>query len=145
MDQIIIGRKDRADLPDFGLSRIQVKIDTGAYSCSVDCHSVKVVEVDGKQQLEVIFFNKDRSEFSGERFYFTEFISKKVTSSTGNSQIRFFINGRIVLFGKEFTTLFSLSKRSGMKSPVLIGRKLLNNNFIVDPSKVYLSNKLRDK
>lgn len=145
MGQIIIGRKDRADLPDFGLSRIQVKIDTGAYSCSVDCRSAKLVEINGVQQLEVIFLNTDRPEYSGEKYYFTEFVSKKVTSSTGNSQIRFFIHGRIVLFGKEFTTLFSLSKRSGMKSPVLIGRKLLNNNFIVDSSKVYLSNKLRDK
>lgn len=145
MDQIIIGRKDRADLPDFGLNRIQVKIDTGAYSCSVDCRSAKLVEKDGVQQLEVIFLSNERDEFSGQKYYFKDFISKKVTSSTGNSQIRYFISGRIILFGKEFTTLFSLSKRSGMKTPVLIGRKLLNNNFIVDSSKVYLSNKLRAK
>lgn len=145
MSQIIIGRKDRADLPDFGLSRIQVKIDTGAYSCSVDCRSARLVKKNGIEQLEVIFLNSERPEFSGEKYYFTEFVSKKVTSSTGNSQIRFFINGRIILFGKEFTTLFSLSKRSGMKSPVLIGRKLLNHNFLVDPSKVYLSNKLKEK
>ena len=105
MHQIIIGRKDRADLPDFGLNRIQVKIDTGAYSCSVDCRSAQLVEKDGVQQLEVIFLSDERNEFSGEKYYFTDFISKKVTSSTGNSQIRYFISGRIVLFGKEFTKI----------------------------------------
>lgn len=143
MNKIVIGRKDRAHLPDFGLEKVQVKIDSGAYSCSIDCRSAVVVEKDGIQQLEVVFLSKERSEFSGNKYYFKDFISKKVTSSTGNSQIRYFINGRIILFGKEYSTLFSLSKRSGMKTPVLIGRKLLNNNFLIDTSKVNLSNKLK--
>ena len=32
-----------------------------------------------------------------------------------------------------------------MKTPVLIGRKLLNNNFIIDTKKVNLSHNLRGK
>ncbi len=142
---MIIGRKERADLPDFGLRNIQVKIDSGAYSCSVDCRSAHIVTIDGIEQLEVIFLSEERKEFSGEVYHFKNFLSKKVTSSTGNSQIRYFITGRITLFGTEFTTLFSLSKRSGMKTPVLIGRKLLNNNFIIDTSKMNLSRKSKKK
>jgi hypothetical protein len=68
-----------------------------------------------------------------------------VKSSTGHSQIRYFIKGKIVLFETVFETYFSLSKRSGMKTPVLIGRKLLNNNFIIDTKKVNLSHNLRGK
>ncbi len=145
MTKKIIGRKDVADFPDFGLTAIQVKIDSGAYSCSIDCRNVHLIEKDGKKQLEVVFLNIDRPEFTEKVYYFADFKSKKVKSSTGHSQIRYFIKGKIVLFETIFETYFSLSKRSGMKTPVLIGRKLLNNNFIIDTKKVNLSHNLRGK
>lgn len=145
MSKKIIGRKDVADFPDFGLTAIQVKIDSGAYSCSIDCRNVHLIEKDGKQQLEVVFLNVDRPEFNEKVYYFADFKSKKVKSSSGHSQIRYFIKGKIVLFETVFETYFSLSKRSGMKTPVLIGRKLLNNNFIIDTKKVNLSHNLRGK
>jgi hypothetical protein len=145
MNKKIIGRKDIADFPDFGLQSIQVKIDSGAYSCSIDCRNVHLIEKAGKKLLEVVFLNSDRDEFTEEVFYFEDFKSKKVKSSTGHSQIRYFIKGRIILFEKEYNTYFSLSKRSGMKTPVLIGRKLLNNNFMIDTKKVNLSHNLKAK
>lgn len=145
MNRMLIGRIDKADFPDFGLQTIPVKIDSGAYSCSIDCRNVHLIEKDGIEQLEVIFLNDERPEFTGEKFYFKDFKSKKVTSSSGHSQIRYFISGRIVLFGKRYKTYFSLSKRSGMKTPVLIGRKLLNDNFLIDTKKVDLSYNLKVK
>ena len=89
--------------------------------------------------------NTDRKEHTDELFLFKDFKCKKVKSSTGHSQVRYIIPGRIVLFGKEYLTVFSLSKRSAMKTPVLIGRKLLNKNFIIDTRKVNLSNNLKVK
>ena len=145
MNKMLIGRKDTADFPDFGLKCIQVKIDSGAYSCSIDCRKVELVEKDGIQQLEVVFLNVDSANYTGRKYYFDDFRSKKVKSSSGHSQIRYFIKGKIVLFGNTYKTYFSLSKRAGMKTPVLIGRKLLNNNFIIDTKKVNLSNNLKSK
>lgn len=142
MEKIVIGRRDIADFPDFGLNNIEIKIDSGAYSCSIDCRSVELVEINGQKQLKVIFLNNERPEFTGNVYYYEDFKSKKVTSSTGHSQIRYFIKGRIKLFGNEYLTYFSLSKRSGMKTPVLIGRKLLNKNFIIDTQKLNLSHTL---
>ena len=145
MEKIVIGRRDIADFPDFGLNNIEIKIDSGAYSCSIDCRSVELVEMNGQKQLKVIFLNNERPEFTGNVYYYEDFKSKKVTSSTGHSQIRYFIKGRIKLFGNEYLTYFSLSKRSGMKTPVLIGRKLLNKNFIIDTQKLNLSHTLISK
>jgi hypothetical protein len=51
----------------------------------------------------------------------------------------------IVIFDEEFPIELSLSERSDMKYPVLIGRKLLNRRFVVDTSKKYLSHKLNQK
>lgn len=145
MKQIIIGRKDRADLPDFGLFDVPVKIDSGAYTSSIDCKSSKLIEKNGEKILEVIFLNSDRNDHSNIPYYFKEYKTKKVKSSTGQSQFRYLIPGRILLFDREYLTYFSLSKRIGMKFPILLGRKLLNKNFIIDTRKVNLSNNLKNK
>lgn len=145
MEKIIIGRKDKVDLPDFGLAEIHVKVDSGAYSCSIDCHYYQEVEKEGLKVLEVIFLEDNHVLYTGEKFYFPKYRLKRVKSSTGHVQDRFFIQGKIIVFGKEYETEFSLSKRHEMKNPILIGRKLLNKKFIIDSSLVNLSYKMKKK
>ncbi len=145
MEQLIIGRKDKADFPDFKLDSLEVKIDSGAYSSSIDCESANLIEIDGAQCLEVVFLNKKNSNYTGDKIVFHQFKCKKVKSSSGHSQNRFFINGTIVLFGSSYPTLFSLSNRSKMKIPVLLGRKLLNKNFLIDTKHVNNSFNLKHK
>jgi hypothetical protein len=145
MDKIIIGRKDRADLPDFSLTDVAVKTDSGAYSCSIDCMSIQLVQHEGEEMLEVIFLDENHPKHTGEKIYFTEFRKKKVKSSTGHQQERFVIKCRITLFGIDFVSDFSLTRRVEMKNPILLGRKLLNKRFLIDTSKVNLSQKLKAK
>jgi hypothetical protein len=49
----IIGRREWASLPEFGLKNVEVKIDTGAYSSSI--HASLIEEVDGV--LKVVFLD----------------------------------------------------------------------------------------
>lgn len=137
MDKILIGRRDVADFPGFGLSKVPVKIDTGAYTSSIHCDFVELVKKDGMDVLEVRFF--DQEETVAQTYYFKKFKQKTVRSSSGEGEKRFLVEGEIVLFGNTYSTLFSLTKRVRMKFPVLLGRKLLNKKFVVDSSKVYLS------
>lgn len=51
----------------------------------------------------------------------------------------------ITLFGEKFEIELSLSDRSKMDYPVLIGRKLLKKGFVVDVSKSDLSYKQKVK
>jgi hypothetical protein len=137
MEKIIIGRRDTADFPSFGLSDVPVKVDTGAYTSSIHCDFIDVIEKDGKTNLEIRFF--DHNDLIAKTYYFDKFKEKIVRSSSGEGESRYFIEGEIVLFNKTYKTQFSLTKRRRMKFPVLLGRKLLNKNFIVDSGKVYLS------
>jgi hypothetical protein len=128
--QLIIGRKDRVDLPRFGLSGVPVKIDSGAYTSTIHC--AKVEENEGK--LEVVFLDKKEDAFTGEKVIFDEFSVKKVRSSSGQAQYRYKVKGNILLFGKKYNTEFTLSRRTKMRYPVLLGRKLLNKRFLIDTS-----------
>jgi hypothetical protein len=141
MNKIIIGRKDKLDLPEFGLENVSVKIDSGAYSCSIHCEFIKEVEEDGQKILKVVFLDESLPKYSGEIHEFKEYTKKNVKSSTGEKQERYFIKTKIILFNKTYVADFSLTNRNGLKNPILIGRKILNGNFLIDSSLVNLSYK----
>lgn len=139
----IIGRKDKADLPALHLHDVAVKIDSGAYSCSIHCESVELIEEDGISLLEVVFLDSDHPQFTGEKIRFEKFKTKKVKSSTGYQQERYFVELEILLFGEIIKTDFSLTKRNGLRNPILLGRKLLNHHFIINTTMVNLSYKMK--
>lgn len=145
MEKIIIGRKDKVDLPDFGLENVSVKIDSGAYSCSIHCEFVKEILENNQKLLKVVFLDETLPKYSGEIHEFFDYTKKNVKSSTGEKQERFFIKAKIILFGKEIFTDFSLSQRNGLKNPILLGRKVLNENFLINTKLVNQSYKLKIK
>lgn len=131
----VIGRTDKVNLPDLGISNAKAKVDTGAYTSSIHCKRIKVqegilsfhlpTEVEGKSVVK--------------KFQTKDFSQKSIRSSNGESQKRYVIKTRIVLFNKAYLAEFSLSDRSQMKNPILLGRKLLKDRFLVDVSKKDLS------
>ena len=61
------------------------------------------------------------------------FITKHVKSSNGQIEERFFIDTDIILSGENYPIRLSITDRSSMKWPVLIGRKFLKQHkFLVD-------------
>jgi hypothetical protein len=145
MEKQIIGRKDKVDLPDFGLENVSVKVDSGAYSCSIHCEFIKEVEENLQKILKVVFLDETLPKYSGEIHEFLVYSKKNVKSSTGEKQERYFIKAKMLLFGKEIVTDFSLTQRTGLKNPILIGRKVLNKNFLIDTSLVNVSFKQKIK
>jgi hypothetical protein len=129
----IIGRREWASLPEFGLKNVKVKIDTGAYSSSI--HASLIEEKDGV--LSVVFLDSNHPDFQNNPFFFKEYRRKKVKSSNGIVQERYFIKTYIVLGSVKIKTEFSLTQRKGMRYPILIGRKLLNKRFLIDTSLKY--------
>ncbi len=127
----IIGRLDIIDLPDLGVEDIHAKIDTGAYRSSLHCK--KVHEEEG-----VLYFTLHTD--TGYQEYATkDWTQKIVKSSNGKAQKRYVIKTRMRIFKKNYMASISLTDRSEMKNPLLIGRKILSGKFIVDVSEKNLS------
>lgn len=138
-DKMIIGRREVANLPEFGLLHVDVKVDSGAYTSSIHVSHCKEINTPEGNRLEVVFLDKNHRAFVDEKHYFESFRVKKVKSSTGQEQLRYFIKCTIELLGRKIKTEFSLTERKGMRFPILLGRKLLNNRFIIDTSLVNVS------
>ncbi len=131
----ILGRYDRVDLPELGLADIHAKIDTGAYTCSLHCQRAEVV--DGK--LEFVLLDQEHPEFTGMKFVFEHFEKRDVKNSFGEVENRFIIVTPITIFEEVIVTEFSLCNRGSLKFPILIGRKILRDRFLIDVKKKNVS------
>lgn len=145
VDKKIIGRKDLVSFPGFELENVPVKIDSGAYSSSMHCQSIEVIEFGEKEQLRVVFLDEGISGYTGKEVTFNDFKTKIVKSSNGIAQERFFVKGTVRLFGQTYETVFSLTERTGLRNPILLGRRLLNKRFLIDTSKTNCSYKYENK
>ncbi len=145
MEKIVIGRKDRADFPDLGLRDIDIKIDTGAYTSSIHCEHIEEKHIDGDRIICFRLLDRSHPEYNNKLFQYSDYSQKKIRNSFGDEEMRYVIKTRILLFGQEYSIDLTLSERGEMKYPVLIGRKLLDRRFIVDPQKTNLSYRLKMK
>jgi hypothetical protein len=138
----ILGRSDRVHLPGLGLFNIHAKIDTGAFTCSLHCSRAEVI--DG--QLEFVLLDDEHPEFTGMKFVFKEFTEREIKNSFGVAEKRFVINTTVKIFDEEILAEFSLSDRDALRFPILLGRKILRDRFLIDVTKKnlsYRSNRVR--
>lgn len=140
-----LGRQEIIDLPSFGLEDIEAKVDTGAYTSAINCSRVKVREINGQKELTFFLSGSKIHEKRARKFSTTDFKRKKIKSSNGQIEERFVIKTIAIIYGKKLRMEFSLSDRSKMKFPILLGRKLLTGRYIVDVSKKNLSYKEKIK
>ncbi len=137
----IIGRFDVVDLPKMDLFGLDAKVDTGAFTSAIHYHHAEVIVKDGKKVLHFTLLDPTHPEYNDKDFYFDTFTTREIKNSFGQSEERYIIETDITLFGKNYVTEFSLSDRGSLKFPILLGRKLLQKDFVVDVSKTNLSYK----
>jgi hypothetical protein len=142
--KITIGRSDKADFPEFSLSEIDLKIDSGAYTSSIHCSKIKETSLNGKSIIRFTLLDPEHSFYNNKEFTSKDYASKIVKSSNGISEKRFRIHTEIVIFNETFPIYLTLSERKDMKFPILLGRKFLNKKFVIDTTKKNLSHKLKN-
>lgn len=133
----VIGMTDLVDFPDLGLFDIQAKVDTGAYTSALHCKDVQLIQSGLTAQLS--FWLIDKTGLPARKFYSDQFSQRMIRNSFGVAELRYVIQTRLVLFGRTIRADFTLADREQLKNPVLLGRKLLHNRFIVDVSLKNLS------
>jgi hypothetical protein len=126
----VIGRIEKVDFPQLGLFNIPAKIDTGAYSSALHCHDI----YEENNVLHFKLVDEKNYEYNLQDHTFSEYTLKKIKNSFGEIESRFVIKTPVRLGKKRIRATISLTDRGSMKYPVLIGRTLLKNHFLVDVS-----------
>jgi hypothetical protein len=142
-EKFLIGRNELIDLPDLKLKNLSAKVDTGAYTSAIHCHKIKLVKVGSKEVLKFNVLDPTHPSYEKRTFSFTKFKTGRIKNSSGSSEKRYMVEIGIMIYGNIIKTEFSLTDRSTMKFPILLGRKFIQNGFIVDVNKTNLSDKFK--
>jgi hypothetical protein len=127
----IIGRKTIIQLPQLGGANVRAKIDTGAFRTAVHCESWNVIEVEGKQVLQVTIQWEEGKQVV---LHFDKFQKRTIKNSFGQTEERYCVRTLILIHKKKIQSEISFTNRSGMRYPVLLGRKTIGKKFLVDVS-----------
>jgi hypothetical protein len=138
-----VGWKELVDLPDLGLRRVKGKIDTGARTSTLHVHSLVYLEplagsADRGRAAEITL-TPDRHDPS---FLVTARVQVlrqvEVRDSGGHLELRPLIATELVLGPVRKRIFVTLSDRSGMLFRMILGRKAMEGDFLVDPASKYL-------
>lgn len=124
----LIGRREVIAFPELGLYEITAKIDTGAYTTALHCHDIK--EKDGVLYFKLL--DPTHPDYNEQEQKFSTYTQKEIKNSFGEVEKRYIIKTIIKIGTKRIKSVISLTDRGNMRYPVLIGRKLLKNRYVVD-------------
>lgn len=133
-----LGRLELVSFPEWELFDLEAKVDTGAYTSSLHCHHI---EKTGKGKVRFNLLDPSHDTYNEKHFELPIHREKAIKSSNGVTEKRFVVKAAIRIFEEQFDVELSLTDRSEMKYPVLLGRKLLRGRFLVDPSKKFMANR----
>lgn len=143
--KIIIGRSEKVDFPELDIFEIDAKIDTGAFTSSIHCTNIQKKIIDGKKFITFNLLDESHEHYNNKPFQLPMHSESEVKNSFGQIENRFIIKTKIRIFNKSYPIELSLTDRSTMGFPVLLGRKVLYNRFIVDVTQKNLSYKQKKK
>lgn len=135
----VVGWKEYLDLPELGIARLKAKVDTGARTSALHVCEVRVLaeRADGSGEIEltVPLSRRHPERLVTARARMLRRV--RVTDSGGTSELRPVIETEMVLGPVRKRILLTLTDRAGMLFRMLIGRKALEGDFLVDVSRRY--------
>lgn len=134
-DVTIIGWTEYVELIDWELRWVRAKADTGARSSAVDVSHLEEIP-GGRVRFEVVSQRGARDE---RRLIEAAIVRRaRVKSSFGQDHERLFVETTLSLAGRTICTEVGLINRESMRSRMLLGRRSLEQGFLVDPKRCYL-------
>lgn len=136
----IIGWREWLSIPDLDIPHIKAKVDTGARTSCL--HTAGLELYKNEKGEERVKFQVHPNQNSTKQLIDCDWpvaTQRSVRDSGGHEEIRPFINIPVTLGNHIWDIEFSLTNRDNMKFRMLLGRRAMENRFLVDPVGSYLS------
>ena len=133
----LIGWRERVHLPRLGLGPLIAKIDTGARSAALHAEHIEIknqhvsfsVPVNGRNQYFELPVKDQR----------------RVKSTSGHSQTRVVVETEIEIGPHRFSAEITLTDRTDMGVPMLLGRASMRGRFVVHPGRYFIITRKKRK
>lgn len=133
----LIGWREEVSLPEFGEGLLIAKIDTGARNAALHAEDI---DIRGKRVSFVLELGDIRQECGAALMGV-----KRVKSSNGYSELRPLIEIVVHLGAHRFSVEASLTNRTDMGVPMLLGRNSIKGRFIVNPARSFILSRVKKK
>ncbi|MGF1531809.1 MAG: ATP-dependent zinc protease [Puniceicoccaceae bacterium] len=132
----LVGWKEIVHFPEWGIYGVTAKMDTGARRSAIDVRKIEELSK-GRIRFQLALEKEKKLPF------ITAAIRHQthVRSSNGHTQERYFIETVLQIGEIEKTVQFSLVNRTSMSCRVLIGRRALAPELLVDSQSTFLLGK----
>ncbi|NND74888.1 MAG: hypothetical protein HKN44_07755 [Ilumatobacter sp.] len=137
-DATLIGWREWAALPCWGIEAIKAKIDTGARTSAIHAFDLESFERDGEPWLRFEIHPWQRSSADEVVVEAQRIDRRTVTSSSGTRSDRPVVLAQLDIAGRSIDAELTLTRRDEMGFRMLIGREALRRRFLIDPAQSYL-------
>ena len=134
-----IGWREWVSLPDLDVSRIKVKVDTGARSSALHAFDLERFRRGGKGYVRFTIhpFQRDVERTIAAE---AEVIDERlVRNSGGTEELRPVIETRMLLLGEAWPIELTLARRDVMGFRMLLGRQAVRRRLVIDPGRSFVA------
>lgn len=136
-----VGWREWVALPELGISKIKVKVDSGARTSALHATEIQYLSIRGKNKVRFkVSPNQDTTK--GAKTVTADLIGKKIVkSSIGISTKRPTISTLVQIGEYHYPIKVTLINRDVMGFRMLLGRGALRKRFLVDCGKSFCQSK----
>jgi hypothetical protein len=131
----LIGRREYVDFPDWGLRRVRAKVDTGARTSALDVAGCELVETPGGQVARLRLALGRRPKGHVREIEASVVRTVTVRNPGGGLECRPVVETTVRLGSALRRLQLTLTRRAGLRCPMLLGRRALAGAFLVDVSR----------
>ena len=135
----IIGWKEWIGLPDLGIPAIKAKIDTGARTSALHVFNLQEFVANGRRMVRFGIHPLQRRK-DIQRFCEAPVLERRrVKDSGGHIEKRYVIRTTAVIGSVSWPIDITLTNRDPMLFRMLLGRTAVENRFLINPGRAYLT------
>ena len=135
-DQALAGWREYVNLPALGIGPLVAKLDTGARSAALHAENMSIYDVDGESRIR---FDVPHGDGDGVRSCDLRLVHERLVKNTGGRrELRQVVETDIELGGVVWQAQITLTDRTDMGVPMLLGRATIRERFLVHPARSFV-------
>ena len=133
----IAGWREYVALPELGIGPLVAKLDTGARSAALHAENIQIYEKDGHHRIrfDVPVSTDSRRVKTCDLILHAE---RLVKNPGGAKELRRVVETDLSLGGQVWQVQITLTNRTDMGVPMLLGRATIKGRFLVHPGRSFV-------
>jgi hypothetical protein len=133
----VAGWREYVALPQLGIGPLIAKLDTGARSAALHAENIQIYEKDGQNRIRFdvpVGSGTSRVKTCDLRLHAERFVK----NTGGAKELRRVVETDVSLGGQVWQAQITLTNRTDMGVPMLLGRATIRGRFVVHPGRSFV-------